>query len=65
MGTIQGLVPRSERYIVTDCDVIPDESCPFDWVETLEFLLDKHPNRVKIGLGLRTDDLTRALPAPT
>lgn len=46
-----------ERFIVTDCDVVPDGDCPADWVERLGALLDEQPSAVKAGLGLRTDDL--------
>jgi hypothetical protein len=50
-------VEPGERFIVTDCDVVVDESCPNDWVEQLEDILRRYPNRRKVGLGLRTDDL--------
>lgn len=45
------------RYVVTDCDVVPDASCPVDWVGWLDTLLDLHPDRVKVGLGLKLTDV--------
>ena len=46
----------SDRYVVTDPDVIPDPDCPDDWVAHLGALLDEH-GTAKAGLSLRTDDL--------
>ena len=46
-----------ERYIVTDPDVVPSEDCPADWVQHLSLMLDKYPQKLKAGLGLRTDNL--------
>lgn len=46
-----------ERFIVTDCDVIPDPGCPADWVDRMRATLDRYPAIRKVGLGLRTDDL--------
>jgi hypothetical protein len=56
-GSIEQLVGAGEPFIVTDCDVVPDESCPADWPTFLGDLLDAEPTAVKAGLGLRTDDL--------
>jgi len=56
-GPVAECVPPGERFIVTDCDVVPDEACPPDWPAYLGALLDEHPNAVKAGLALRTDDL--------
>ncbi len=46
-----------QRFIVTDCDVVPDRNCPADWVRQLGGILDRLPSARKAGLGLRTDDL--------
>lgn len=43
------------RYLVTDPDVLPD--APSDWPTRLHLALDRHPDAVKAGLGLRVDDL--------
>jgi hypothetical protein len=56
-GRIEDMVRPGERFIVTDCDVVPDETCPADWVQVLSAYLDHFPHVVKAGLGLRTDDL--------
>lgn len=52
------IVGRYEPYIVTDCDVLPPtvEESP-NWAAHLLACLDDNPGRVKIGLGLRIDDL--------
>jgi hypothetical protein len=47
----------SGRYIVTDPDVVPEASCPRDWVRYLHSVLDQNPGWLKVGLGLRIDDL--------
>jgi len=44
-----------ERYVVTDCDVVPSDDCPLDWPGQLSWLLDQHPGYPKAGLGLRLD----------
>ena len=44
-----------DRYVVTDCDVVPSEDCPLDWPGQLSGLLDRHPEYSKAGLGLRLD----------
>ncbi len=56
-GPIVQLVDADERFIVTDCDVVPDEGCPADWVERMRATLDRYPAIRKVGFGLRTDDL--------
>jgi hypothetical protein len=56
-GPIEQCVEPGERYIVTDCDVVPADDCPGDWVAYLGQLLDHNPHAVKAGLGLRTSDL--------
>lgn len=56
-GPVARWVVGAERFIVTDCDVIPDPGCPADWVDRLRATLDRYPAIRKVGLGLRTDDL--------
>ena len=56
-GVIGGYVRPGERFVVTDCDVVPDPDCPPDWLAHLGMLLDLQPLDRKAGLGLRTDDL--------
>lgn len=45
------------RYLVTDCDVVPGDGCPEDWVAVLDAELTVNVDRVKAGLGLRVDDV--------
>jgi hypothetical protein len=55
-----GLVAAtSGRFIVTDPDLRPDDACPNDFVAALVEALDTLRSRgvVKIGMGLRIDDL--------
>lgn len=56
-GPIMRMVGADERFIVTDCDVIPDPACPADWPARMRATLDRYPAIRKVGLGLRTDDL--------
>ena len=44
-------------YVVSDCDVVPDERCPGDVTKRLYSILREHPNMDKAGLGLKIDDL--------
>lgn len=46
-------IVKDAPYLVTDPDVVLD--CPDDWLSRLGDEL--HPDRVKVGLGLRIDDL--------
>ena len=55
-GTVQRFA-KGREYIVTDPDVIPDDRCPTDAVHHLSYLLKAYPEAVKVGLGLRIDDL--------
>lgn len=50
-----GVVGRNQPYLVTDPDLLLD--CPSDWLDALYFELTAVDNRVKVGLGLRLDDL--------
>jgi hypothetical protein len=47
----------ADRYVVTDCDVVPSEDCPPDWPAWLSKALDEFPGYCKAALGLRTDNL--------
>jgi len=48
---------QSGPFVVTDPDVIPDQTCPADTIDRLLGLLDEHPTMRKVGLGLHIDDL--------
>lgn len=56
MGIIQLLVP-GRFYIVTDPDIIPAEDCPTDAVAYFLELHRRFPYHLKIGFGLKIDDL--------
>jgi len=45
------------RYVLSDPDVVPTETCPLDAVAHFDELLDRYPDRVKAGFGLKLDDL--------
>ena len=55
-GIVTSLV-NGNRYVVTDPDVVPTEDCPLDALDYFSELLDRHQNRLKVGFGLRIDDL--------
>lgn len=62
---LSGAVQRFSNqriYIVSDPDVIPDPKCPLDVVQRITGLLKKYPEVVKVGLGLRIDDLPERNP---
>lgn len=44
-------------YVYTDPDVVLDESCPDDFLEHFWKLADKYGKAIKVGFGLRIDDL--------
>ena len=48
------------RFVYTDGDIVPDPACPGDVVAHLGTLLNKYPIMVKVGLGLRIDNLPEA-----
>lgn len=51
------LRPLDRPFVFTSSDVVPDASCPADVVARLGVHLREHPEVVKVGLGLRIDDL--------
>jgi hypothetical protein len=52
-----GLVPKNSRFAVTDPDVRVADDCPDDLFIVLNKVLDKWPNLLKAGVGLRIDNL--------
>lgn len=60
-----GIVDRwgpGQPFVVTDPDVLPDQSCPPDAVEHFQQLLLRHPAFDKAGFGLHIDDLPDSYP---
>lgn len=45
-------------YVYTDSDVVPSEECPLDVLGDLMQVLRKYPFLKKVGLALKTDDIT-------
>ena len=45
-------------YVYTDSDVVPSEDCPLDVLGDLMQVLRKYPFLKKVGLALKTDDIT-------
>ena len=48
---------KNEKYIVTDCDVLPVEECHENVAEHFLKILDKYPSYAKVGFSLKIDDL--------
>lgn len=59
-GFLANYLHPEERFIVTDCDVIPPVG--LDWVGALQTALTASPDAVKAGLALRTSDLPEHYP---
>jgi hypothetical protein len=55
-GVVSSLA-RGQPYIVTDPDVVPTEDCPLDALDHFSELLQCHRDYVKVGFGLKIDDL--------
>lgn len=45
-------------YVYTDSDVVPGETCPDNVLQHLLDILRKYPYLKKVGLGLKTDDIS-------
>lgn len=57
---ITGLVQvlgHDRNYVVTDPDVVPDDTCPDDFLDHFARLLERYPDVGRVGFGLRLDDL--------
>lgn len=57
---INGLVDKyglKNNYVVTDCDVVPTEECPYDVVEFFSYGLEAFSFLRKIGLSLLINDI--------
>lgn len=53
---------RKNYYIVTDPDVLPDQSCPHDAVLRFYNMLQDYPHITKSGFSLKIDDLPAYFP---
>jgi glycosyltransferase involved in cell wall biosynthesis len=45
------------NFIYTDCDIVPAEECPLDFVEKFNEILEKYRNILKVGFSIKIDDL--------
>lgn len=45
------------HFIVSDPDVLPIEECPNDAIEHFRSILDRYPDRQKVGFGFKLDDI--------
>lgn len=48
---------EEKHFVYTDCDIVPDDCCPRDWLKHLYSLLRKYPQFSKAGLGLKLRDI--------
>lgn len=55
-GRFDALI-NSQHYVVSDCDVLPAESCGADVVERCFEILERYPAFTKAGPSLRIDDI--------
>lgn len=44
-------------FVLTDSDILPTEQCPDNVIEVFYSILQRFPNKLKVGFGLRIDDL--------
>lgn len=49
-------------YAITDPDVVPDDSCPEDFMEYFRTTLEKNPDVTKVGFSLKLDDIPHSNP---
>ena len=52
-----GEIVNGQHFILSDCDILPDEACPPDVADHLYAVLRRYPNFTKVGLSLRIDDI--------
>lgn len=48
---------KKKYYVYTDSDVVPDPSCPVDFLEHFYKILQKYPLVQKVGFSLKIDNL--------
>lgn len=55
-------VIKKQYYVLTDPDIFPVEGCPSNYVEVFYDILQKYPQKTKVGFSLRIDDLPDEYP---
>lgn len=53
---------ESQYYVLTDPDVFPINDCPNNYVEVFYDILQKYPDKTKVGFSLKIDDLPNSYP---
>lgn len=48
---------ENKPYVMTDSDMVPDKQCPRDLIGQLNETLCSRPESIKVGPGLRIDDI--------
>jgi glycosyltransferase involved in cell wall biosynthesis len=46
-----------QYFVLTDPDVLPINECPTDYIKQFYEILQKYPNKTKVGFALKLDDL--------
>lgn len=46
-----------QYFVLTDPDVLPIKECPSDYIKQFYEILQKYPNKTKVGFSLKIDDL--------
>ncbi len=62
MSDIRANLGITGRFILTDPDVVPIAKCPDDAIDILSAALDRYPDHIKAGFGIRIDDLPDHFP---
>lgn len=60
-GLFESII-QNEYYVLTDPDILPIEDCPGNYLEEFYNLLQKHPEKQKIGFSLKIDNLPEDYP---
>ena len=50
-------IVSKQVYVVSDCDILPDEACPSDAVAYFYDVLQQRSQYTKVGFSLKVDDL--------
>jgi hypothetical protein len=59
LGLTQGL---GKHFVITDSDCVPSTICPTDLFEKLHEVMNRYPNKNKVGVSLRIDNLPDYVP---
>jgi glycosyltransferase involved in cell wall biosynthesis len=48
---------NNQFFVLTDPDILPIAECPTDYIEQFYFILQKYPQKTKVGFSLKLNDL--------